>query len=231
MSAFSFLFFIILLMLSGCSVKTGCMSAELPATKEALTVGTLENPVIDSNITLPEALRKEAPLELKAKQELVEVLYCSFDGRIHKGQVVIDYRLAEDIKEIFRVVLESRFPIGSAIPISHDKFYKDGKWNEDDLSMLSNNSSGFNYRNATGSKKLSQHAYGFAIDINPVQNPYIKGDIILPAAAVYDPQKPGTLSRDCPVVKAFLRLGWRWGGDWKSLKDYMHFEKEPDNIE
>ena len=144
-----------------------------------------------------------------------------------QGQVLIDSRLVEDVKEVFRVVLESKFPIGSAIPISHDKFYKDGKWNDDDMSMFSNNSSGFNYRKVTGGKKLSLHAYGYALDINPQQNPYIKGDIILPAGAVYNLQVPGTLTLDCPVVKTFLSLGWKWGGDWKSLKDYMHFEKVP----
>jgi len=158
---------------------------------------------------------------------MVDVLYYSFDGKIHKGQVVIDERLVGDIKEIFKVALENKFPIGSVMPISHDKFYVNGKWNEDDQSMLSNNTSAFNYRLVTGGKKLSMHAYGFAIDINPVQNPYRKGNIVLPAQAVYDPNVPGTLTPESPVVKAFKRLGWVWGGDWKSLKDYMHFEKTP----
>lgn len=220
-------FFLILLFLSGCFFKHGSIDTELPLVQESFALGTLQNPIVDSNISLPEALRKDAPFELKSKQRLVEVLYYSFDGKIHKGQIVIDSRLVQDVKEVFRVALESRFPIGSAIPISHDKFYKDGKWNEDDISMLSNNSSGFNYRKVTGGKKLSLHAYGYALDINPQQNPYIKGDIVLPSGAVYDPQIPGTLAPDCPVVKTFLSLGWKWGGDWKSLKDYMHFEKEP----
>lgn len=182
-------------------------------------------PAIDSRMTLSEALRKDAPPEFKKRQKLLDLRYYSFDGKIHQGQIVIDERLAADIEEVFRVAREIKFPIQSVIPISHDRFFKDGKWNEDELSMLSNNTSAFNYRTVTGGKSLSRHAYGFSIDINPVQNPYIKGDIVLPPGAVYDTRKPGTLSEDSPIVKTFTRLGWTWGGRWKSLKDYQHFEK------
>ncbi|MDD5130163.1 MAG: M15 family metallopeptidase [Candidatus Omnitrophica bacterium] len=184
-----------------------------------------QGPIIDSNITLSEALKKYAPPGFKEKQGLVEVEYYSFDGKIHKGQLVIDKRLIEDIREVFRVALENKFPIASVIPISSERFLKNGKWNEDNQSMRANNTSGFNYRTVTGGKTLSKHAYGFAIDINPVQNPYIKGDVVLPAGAVYDISRPGTLRYDSPVVKCFIRLGWTWGGNWKSLKDYQHFEK------
>ncbi len=185
----------------------------------------MQNPIIDSDISLSEALRKESPPEFKERQRLLDVLYYSFDGKIHKGQVVIEERLVGDIQEVFRVALENKFPITSVIPISHDRFFKNGKWNEDDQSMMSNNTSAFNYRKVTGGDYLSKHAYGFAIDINPVQNPYIKGNIVLPPDAVYDMSKPGTLAYDSPVVKTFIRLGWTWGGNWESLKDYQHFEK------
>ncbi|MDD4899031.1 MAG: M15 family metallopeptidase [Candidatus Omnitrophica bacterium] len=188
-------------------------------------LGLIENPIVDSDITLEEALRKEAPAEFKARQRMVNVFYYSFDGKIHRGQVVIEERLAGEIEEVFQVALENKFPITSVIPISHDRFFSNGKWNEDDLSMHSNNTSAFNYRKVTGGNSLSRHAYGYAIDINPVQNPYIKGGVVLPAGAVYDPRQPGTLTPDCPVVKTFLRLGWTWGGNWHSLKDYQHFEK------
>lgn len=187
--------------------------------------GTLRNPIVDSNITLATALRKYSPPEFQKKQRLIEVRYYSFDGKIHQGQLVIDQRLVSDIRTIFRVALKNKFPIGSVIPIAHERFFKDGKWNEDNQSMLSNNSAGFNYRTVTGGTVLSMHAYGFAIDINPVQNPYIKEEIILPPGAVYDPRLPGTFTPDCPVVKIFKCLGWTWGGDWESLKDYQHFEK------
>lgn len=214
------------LFLSGCAIRTGSGPGIAPVLQPQIhPLGSLENPVIDSNMTLAMALKKYAPLELKERQGIVEVLYYSFDGKIHKGQIVIEKRLVEDIKEIFRVALKAKFPIQSVIPISHDRFYENGKWNEDNQSMMANNTSGFNYRKVTGGKGLSMHAYGFAIDINPVQNPYIKGELVLPAGAVYDIYAPGTLALDSPVVKAFKRLGWTWGGDWKSLKDYQHFEK------
>jgi hypothetical protein len=210
-------FFILILSL----ILPGCATGQLKGAR----LGSILNPIIDSNITLSEALRKPAPSEFKTRQRMVEVLYYSFDGKVHKGQIVIDERFVGDIKEVFRVAFENRFPITSVIPISHDRFYNNGEWNGDDQSMFCNNTSAFNYRTVTGGKCLSMHAYGYAIDINPVQNPYIKGNRVLPPGAVYEPCKPGTLTRCCPVVKTFKRLGWTWGGDWKSLKDYQHFEK------
>jgi len=207
----------LIVVLSGCATEFSSV-ARAP-------VGSLQNPIIDSDISLSEALRKDSPPEFKKRQRLINILYYSFDEKIHKGQLVIDERLVGDILEVFRVALEDKFPITSVIPISHDRFFKNGKWNEDDQSMMSNNTSAFNYRMVTGGKYLSKHAYGFAIDINPVQNPYIKGNIVLPSDAVYDTSKPGTLAYDSPIVKTFIRLGWTWGGNWESLKDYQHFEK------
>lgn len=220
-----FLFlYLTVLVLSGCAT-----TMEIPEQPFKLAapaaLGTIENPIVDSNMTLSEALRKWAPQKFKNRQQLIEVLYYSFDGKIHKGQLVMDERLAGDIRKVFRVALETKFPIKSVIPVAHEKFYKDGKYNSDGASMKLNNTSAFNYRRATGSKNLSMHSYGYAIDINPVQNPYIKRRTVFPRGAVYNPNKPGTLTRYSPVVRAFKRLGWTWGGDWKSLKDYQHFEK------
>lgn len=187
--------------------------------------GTLSNPIIDSNMTFEEAIRKGCPPEIKKNLRLIEVSYYSFDGKIHKGQLVADRRLARDIRKVFKIALKEKFPIASVIPISHERFFKDGKYNDDNLSMLANNTSAFNYRVITGGTTLSNHAYGFAVDINPAQNPYIKNGVVLPAGAVYDISEPGTLTPDCAVVRMFLRLGWKWGGNWKTLKDYQHFEK------
>lgn len=215
-----FVFLILLLVLSGCATVS-----RPPLRLEKAPLGTIENPIIDSNITLNEALRKYAPASFKRRQRIIDLFYYSFDGKVHKGQLVIDERLVSDIKEVFRVALRTKFPIKSVIPISHRRFYKNGEWNSDGQSMCENNTSGFNYRTVTDGKKLSMHSYGFAIDINPVQNPYIKGRIVYPPKAVYHPSVSGTLTRNSPVVKTFLRLGWTWGGNWKSMKDYQHFEK------
>lgn len=163
-------------------------------------------------------LNPSCPPEIKDAQVLIDVLYYSTDGLIHQGQIVIDRRLADDVKTIFELALENYFPFASVIPISQFN------WNDDD-SMSVNNTSGFNYREVTGGGKLSNHAYGFAIDINPLTNPFIKNDLTLPAAAVYNPKKPGALAADHIIVKTFLNLGWEWGGNWQSLKDYQHFER------
>ena len=121
---------------------------------------------------------------------------------------------------MFRVILTEKFPIQAVVPVtSYD-------W-DDDRSMEANNTSAFNYRTTTGSSTLSKHARGFAIDLNPVQNPYSKGSTILPPGATYDDNAPGTLTENSPIVQKFKELGWEWGGNWNTLKDYQHFEKTP----
>ena len=188
-----------------------------------------EQSIVDSAKSEEEVflnLHPECPPEIKNHQEVVEVQYVGLDGDIHRGQVVIDERLADDIRQVFETALEANFPFASVIPISDPRFLKDGRW-DDDLSMAANNTSAFNFRVKTGGGNLSYHAYGYAIDINPALNPYIKGNLTLPPGALYDPNQPGTLTEDHPVTQKFLELGWEWGGHWQSLKDYQHFEKIP----
>jgi peptidoglycan L-alanyl-D-glutamate endopeptidase CwlK len=92
--------------------------------------------------------------------------------------------------------------------------------------MAADNSSAFNYRLIAGTDRLSRHALGRAVDINPRENPAIYPDgRIVPAGAVRRPGKPGTFTEDHPVVRAFREKGWRWGGDFTHLRDYHHFEK------
>jgi peptidoglycan L-alanyl-D-glutamate endopeptidase CwlK len=182
---------------------------------------SIDHPIIDSNMTLMEALEglnSNCPEAIRNNQILIDVLYYSTDRMIHKGQLVIDKRLADDVMQVFKVAFENQFPLASVIPVSRFN------WN-DERSMEANNTSSFNYREVTGGKKLSNHSYGFAIDVNPLFNPYIKNEITLPISATYDPNEPGTLTDDHIIVKTFLSLGWEWGGNWNSLKDYQHFEK------
>jgi peptidoglycan L-alanyl-D-glutamate endopeptidase CwlK len=189
--------------------------------------GSSKNPIIDSRMTEKEAfdgLDSKCPPDIRKRQKVVKLKYYSSDGKIHQGQLVIDAELKNDIKKVFALALKERFPIYSVIPISDKRFRKDGRW-DDELSMEANNTSAFNYREITGGGRLSNHAYGRAIDINTFQNPYIKGDIVLPHGAKYDPSIAGTLTSDNPIVRAFLGLGWDWGGNWTSPKDYQHFEK------
>lgn len=184
--------------------------------------GSFEHPVIDSSLTWNQALIKKsglaAPDDIIKDQVLLTVLYYGFDDKIHQGQIVIHKELAADIKMIFTLALKEKFPFQSVIPVSQFDW-------DDNKSMKANNTSGFNYRNAAGSKSLSQHAFGRAVDINPFLNPYIKNNISLPLGSQYKPGKPGTLSHNSLLVKAFLNSGWIWGGNWKTIKDYQHFQK------
>lgn len=188
---------------------------------------TLKKPIIDSKMSEKEAfdgLNSDCPPDIRKRQKIVKVKYFSFDGKVHQGQLVLDKELTKDIEKIFSLALKIKFPIYSVIPISHPKFRKNERW-DDDLSMSANNTSGFNYRQKTGGGSLSNHAYGWAIDINPIQNPYVKGALILPPNGSYDVDAPGTLTAEHPITKKFLELGWTWGGNWTTLKDYQHFEK------
>lgn len=171
-----------------------------------------------------DGLDPKCPKEIWKRQKVVKVKYYSFDGKIHKGQLLVDRSLAKDIKIIFKVALAEKFPIHSVIPVSHPNFRKNERW-DDDLSMIANNTSGFNYREKTGGGSLSNHAYGRAIDINTVQNPYVKGMLVLPPNGNYDPQATGTLTANHPITRKFIELGWDWGGSWTRLQDYQHFEK------
>lgn len=208
-------------------VMTG-LPVSNPAYADSKCCVAPEIAIIDSKMTGQEAfdgLNLKCPEEIRKRQKIVKVRYYSSDNSIHQGQLVIDGELEKDIKNVFDLALKERFPIHSVIPISDKRFRKDIRW-EDNLSMEANNISGFNYRLITGSSgRLSKHAYGRAIDINPFQNPYIKGNTILPKGAKYDPNVDGTLTTDHPIVRTFLRLGWDWGGNWTSCKDYQHFQK------
>jgi peptidoglycan LD-endopeptidase CwlK len=189
--------------------------------------GTYKHPIIDSRMTekeVFEGLDPKCPEDIRKREKVVKLKYYSADGKVHQGQLVIDKDLVKDIKKVFALALKERFPIYSLIPISDKRFRKDGRW-DDELSMEANNTSAFNYREITGGGRLSNHASGRAIDINPFQNPYIKNNVVLPHGAKYDPSIAGTFISDHPIVHAFLQLGWVWGGNWTSPKDYQHFEK------
>lgn len=160
-----------------------------------------------------------APANLVKNLVLVNIEYYSFDEKLHKGQIVADRELAEEITEIFSEIKESKFPIKKVVPI-----IKYG-WS-DSLSMLDNNSSCFNYRKIKGINMLSLHSRGRAIDINPLQNPEIKYGIINPEGAFYSPNAKGTILKESAVYIAFKKRGWEWGGNWSRWKDYQHFQKK-----
>jgi hypothetical protein len=169
-------------------------------------------------MTLEEALQgKEIPEEIRNTVTLVTVPYFSFEGTEEEGQLVIHKDLAEEAESIFRKLFEMHFPIHHITPVV---LYG---WN-DAIAMAANNTSAFNYRVIAGTNRLSHHATGRAIDINPVQNPYVGVDgAVAPASATYDLTRDGTVTSD--IVSIFKSYGWEWGGDWTDRKDWQHFQK------
>ena len=176
--------------------------------------------IIDCRYTFEEAISGiEIPSSIISELRLLEVEYYSFDDKLHRGQVVVNKKVEKDIIAIFSLIKELKFPIAKVIPAV--------KYNwDDEASMNDNNTVAFNYRKVKGSKVLSAHSYGMAIDINPIQNPHVKGKVIQPPNAKYDPKVRGTILKDSEIVKEFIKRGWQWGGRWKSSKDYQHFEKK-----
>jgi peptidoglycan L-alanyl-D-glutamate endopeptidase CwlK len=190
--------------------------------------------IIDSEITHDEACAQNphfpAPDSVLEALRVLTVTYFGFDDKIHCGQIVIHQSITQDIESFFSLATTLNFPIEKVIPIGVPRY----AWS-DDRSCEDNNSSGFNYRYIHGTTKLSNHALGFAFDINPVQNIYVKFDqngtevFRAPATGKYDPAAPGTLTADHPLVTHMRTLGWIWGGDWTKESgriDYQHFEKQ-----
>jgi len=165
--------------------------------------------------------RDECPIGLD-ELRLVKVRHLDFNGHLVEGELVVHRDLATEVREIFVELEKLRYPIALVSRVEHFK-------GSDDDSMAANNTSVFNCRVVPGSKKYSKHAYGRAIDINPIQNPYIKGTTILPPAgnafADRSQQHPALIKKNDAIYHLFVKRGWKWGGNWRTLKDYQHFEK------
>jgi peptidoglycan L-alanyl-D-glutamate endopeptidase CwlK len=214
--------FLIIFILQGLANVSAQNKSNFSKGIEGVTAAHQNNPsqlIDDSDINFDEAVSgQNIPQNILENLELINVYYYGFDNRLHKGQLVVHKKVVQDIEEIFKFIQESRFPINKVVPISaYD-------WS-DENSTKDNNTSAFNYRFISGTRVISKHAYGLAIDINPLLNPYIKNGTSIPAGSIYDTTKAGTISSGSQLVQEFKSRGWKWGGDWKNLKDYQHFEK------
>lgn len=179
--------------------------------------------IVDSAMGIDEALAgTKASQEVIRDLCLISVPYVAFDGCFHEGQLVVHRELAEELKAIFALMEILNFPIAGAVPIVRYGW-------SDEASMAADNASSFNYRFVAGTARLSRHATGRAVDINPRRNPALYPDgRIAPRDAQYLPGSPGVFSEGHPVVCAFKERGWRWGGDFDHMKDYHHFEIQGD---
>jgi hypothetical protein len=157
-----------------------------------------------------------APEQLRG----VNVSYWGYDGAVHLGRVIVDAAHAERVVAIFGDIYAARFPIQQMVPI-------DAYGGDDEASMRANNTSGFNCRQVAGTTRLSEHAFGRAIDVNPLVNPYVRGGTVDPpeGAPYADRSRTdlGMIHADDVVVRAFARQGWGWGGSWSGGRDYQHF--------
>jgi hypothetical protein len=151
---------------------------------------------------------------------LLTLAHWGFDGELHRGELIIHEDHARPVKEAFRALFKARFPIERMQLV-------DVYGGNDDRSMAANNTSGFNCRTVEGSSSWSEHAYGRAIDINPIQNPAVQGARVSPpAGARYldrSRHRKGLIRTEDAVVRTFASIGWGWGGYWTSFKDYQHF--------
>lgn len=164
--------------------------------------------------------KENSPVALEDLRYLT-ISYIDFEGKEHLGEMIVNKEVSKEVLEIFEELYKDKFPIARMELI--DNFDAD-----DNKSMSANNTSALCVRTMTSNKsKFSNHSYGLAIDINPIQNPYVMGEIVEPMEgrayinrAVY---KKGMITEK--AKEAFISRGWIWGGDWTSLKDYQHFEK------
>ena len=155
----------------------------------------------------------------------VRMTYVGFDGNPHAGEMVVHKDYAVPVARVFKRLYDARWPIRRMRLVDDYRV-------DDNRSMAANNTSGYNCRRVAGSRAWSAHAYGAAIDINPVQNPDLTGVSVAPSAGrrfadtdrSADAHPPrGVITANGPVVRAFGRIGWEWGGTWSSQKDYQHF--------
>ncbi len=154
----------------------------------------------------------------------VYVEHVGFDGQTHLGELIVHEDLVPEVIAIFEKLYQLGYPVEKIRTVDH---YPAA---DDELSMEDNNTSAFNCRGIPGTTRWSQHAYGRAIDLNPLLNPCIfASDEFQPhnAAAYLDRSRtdPGLLHATDPAVHVFTDRGWRWAGFWRSPIDYQHFER------
>ena len=167
---------------------------------------------------------KNAPVSLDDLR-YVHICYVDFDGEEQEGELIVHRLVADDILTVFYTLYTAKYPLESVHLV--DDY---GEAFDDNLSMAANNTSAYCCRRVTGSRKFSLHAYGLAVDINPVMNPYVNGKAVSPeAGAEYVDRSlalPGMIDHDDLCYRSFTACGWTWGGDFTGDPDYQHFSKD-----
>ena len=162
----------------------------------------------------------------------LKLLHYNFQGEIQVGELIVNKGIRDDVLAVFEELFREKYQIHSMYLI--DDFWTGDPNDSDTESIDHNNTSAFCYRPMTGSGKLSNHAYGRAIDLNPRQNPYVryvngKPQWVHKNADQYidrETGRPHMITHEDLAYRLFAERGFQWGGDWKNIKDYQHFEKE-----
>ena len=168
---------------------------------------------------------KDAPVKLQDLR-YVHILYIDFDGEEHEGELLVHKKVVKDVMEIFEALYDARYPLRSVRLVDdYGQPFTDG------LSMSADNTSAYCCRKVTGKRYFSRHSYGTAIDVNPVENPYIKpdGSFSPPESEPYldrSDLRPGMITEDDLCYQLFTAHGWKWGGHFTGQKDYQHFSKD-----
>jgi hypothetical protein len=163
--------------------------------------------------------RRSCPVPLRDLR-LLTLSYWGFDRRVRQGRLIVQEDVARDVLGVFRTLYAARFPIRRMVPV-------DAYGGSDFRSIEADNTSAFNCRYVAGTRRWSEHAYGRAIDVNPIENPYVSGGRTShPASVPYvdrTRRRPGMAREGGVLVRAFDEIGWGWGGRWTSVKDFQHF--------
>lgn len=198
------------------AVASDAAPRRLPAFEA--TVSTLDRTT--RQLMIGTSWRVGCPVPLRDLR-LIELTYYGFDGHAHHGQLVVHRWYAEGFVRVFHRLYDARYPIRRMRLVDH--------YGADDRrSMEADNTSAFNCRLRAGSSiEWSQHAYGRAIDVNPVENPFVTPTQVSPPAGVAYVDRtqdlPGMIHVNDPVWWAFHAIGWEWGGTWTGTIDYQHF--------
>ena len=206
---------------TACSAVAG--AAAVPSPEEpafAATVSSISAQLADEMRDV--SWRPGCPVPI-SDLRLITMNHWGFDGQLHDGELVVHADVADDVIAVFATMFAAEFPIARMERVER----YDG---DDNASMAADNTSAFNCREITGGGAFSVHSWGKAVDINPVENPYVRGSLVLPPAGAgfvdRGNVRPGMIADGDIVVEAFDAAGFAWGGHWTRLQDYQHFEIE-----
>lgn len=164
----------------------------------------------------------------------VKLLHYNYNGEVQVGEMIVNQKIEQDCLEIFQALFEAEYEISRMVLV--DEYWTGDGVESDAVSMKNNNTSCFNYRYVPGSTSRSNHALGLAIDLNPRENPYVPTRNGVADYSALDEEEyyyatnrkesdEHVITHEDLAYKLFLEHGFSWGGDWRSLKDYQHFEK------